>query len=185
MEDELALLDRAAELGEQAEPGGRVVVALGGVELDADVRLLREVHRDVGAAEQRVDVLAVLGEERDADARLGLEHELVDLERLPQRLREHLGELDGSGRVGDARQEHAELVAAEPGDRVALAESALQPRPERAEQEVAALVPERVVHVLEAVEVDEHHGCLRSRRACRPAALGGHGRGTACGSAVR
>ena len=32
--------------------------------------------------------------------------------------------------------------------------------PSAAEQEVAALVPERVVHVLEAVEVDEHHGSL-------------------------
>ena len=50
-----------------------------------------------------------------------------------------------------------ELVAAEPGQRVALAQRAAEALGDDLEQLVAVVVPERVVDLLEAVEVDEQH----------------------------
>ena len=55
-------------------------------------------------------------------------------------------------------QQHAELVAAEAGDGVALAERLLQAVRDLLQQAVARVVAERVVDLLEVVEVDQHHG---------------------------
>ena len=156
-----------------------------GVELKAvSTALLRLVHRIVGAAEERRDVVGVLRERRDADARRD----------------EHLGAPDQDARrelVGDAPRdrdrvlgpaklgEHDdELVASEPGrDRGAIAvrlaggvSSALGPPRgdgvaganrardalgDLAQELVAARVAERVVHALEAIEIeDEDRGAL-------------------------
>src|SRR5207302_5799496 len=49
-----------------------------------------------------------------------------------------------------------ELVATEARDALRVTEDALQPRPDPLKQEVAVVVAERVVDVLEAVEVHEH-----------------------------
>ena len=54
-------------------------------------------------------------------------------------------------------QEHAELVPAEPRDRVALAEAVGKAEADLLQQLVAAGVAKGVVDLLEAVEVDEHH----------------------------
>ena len=59
-------------------------------------------------------------------------------------------------RVG-LRGEHAELVAAEPGDGVLLANRRVQRAGDVAEKVVARVVPEAVVHELEAVEVEHEH----------------------------
>ncbi len=54
-----------------------------------------------------------------------------------------------------SRQQDRELVAAEAGHQVALAQNARQPLRDLGEQPVAGRVPERVVDDLEVVEVDE------------------------------
>ena len=59
------------------------------------------------------------------------------------------------GRVID---EHRELVAAEPRDRVAGARALHETVREVAQQRIARAVPEAVVDGLEIVEVDEQHG---------------------------
>ena len=81
VQEQLALRDAAAELGDERELARAVLVALGDVELAARVVFLGQVHRDVGALQQRVDVVAVLGVERDADARLEIEPDALQLER--------------------------------------------------------------------------------------------------------
>ena len=53
--------------------------------------------------------------------------------------------------------EHDELVAAEPGDGVAVADGAAEAVRDLDEHRVAAVVAEAVVDVLEAVEVAEQH----------------------------
>src|SRR3990172_1895944 len=73
----------------------------------------------------------------------------------------------GGGAGGRGRQEDAELVPAQPCDRVALAKRPLQPGCELLEQDVAGVVAERVVDLLEAVEVHEENG------GALPLALGG------------
>nr|WP_239002946.1 hypothetical protein [Rhodovastum atsumiense] len=54
--------------------------------------------------------------------------------------------------------DHGELVAAEPGEGVGLAQFRLQPGGDGAEQRIAGRVAERVVDFLETIEVDQQHG---------------------------
>ena len=58
----------------------------------------------------------------------------------------------------DALAHDRELVAAETSHGVAVAGDRLQARRERAQQLVAAVVPEGVVDDLEVVEVEQQHG---------------------------
>ena len=57
----------------------------------------------------------------------------------------------------DAGEQHRELVAAEAGDRVTGAQHPAQPDRDLHQHRVAGSVPERVVHLLETVEVDQQH----------------------------
>ena len=82
------------------------------------------MQRDVGLLEQVVDVLRVIGEERDAHGRLDGDRNVVDDERLLDRLAHAVDDVRravGSAHVGE---EDAELVCAEPRDRVSRAERA-------------------------------------------------------------
>ena len=70
---------------------------------------------------------------------------------------------DGRGRGAalEARQDERELVPAEAGDRVALARAGEEPPADLEQEGVAGVVAERVVDVLEAVEVEqEERGLL-------------------------
>ena len=51
-----------------------------------------------------------------------------------------------------------EFVAAEPRYQVFDPRQGVQPFPNRAEQEIAAVVAERVVDLLEVIDIDEMHG---------------------------
>ena len=75
-------------------------------------------------------------------------------------------------------QDH-ELVAAEARDDVGVAHGAAQPVGDRAQQLVAAGMAERVVDLLELVEVDEVHGAraVGARRFVTRARPSGRGRG--------
>jgi hypothetical protein len=82
----------------------------------AAARRLGLVHRDVGALEQRLGVLAVLGEDGDADARADAHVDAVDREALLERARDPVP--DGIG-VGGVGEDDGELVAAQPRELVA------------------------------------------------------------------
>ena len=97
----------------------------------------------------------------DADA--------ADLERLLQRRAQPQPGRARRGLV--ARHQHdRELVAAEPGERVLFAQQRAQARADLAQHLVARVVAERVVELLEAVEVDEQQRQLLVRLGAR-----GHG----------
>ena len=166
-EEELAALDRGPEIELERE----AVFDRGlHLTLERDVPIaaggLRLVERDVGVAQQigRRDVAP----ERDADARGDPEAAtggVVDLERLAQHLEQPLGdELRAPGRRS-ALDEHDELVAAEAGDRVGFSQGRREPRRDRLQQPVAGFVAERVVDLLETVEIDEQRGALGARPA--------------------
>ncbi len=72
----------------------------------------------------------------------------------------------GIGAV-QARQQHGELVAAEPGDRVAVAQGLAQIAGNAHEQGVAGIVAEHVVDRLEVIEVDHHHDAGAAVQGCR------------------
>ncbi len=71
----------------------------------------------------------------------------------------------------DTVEQHRELVATEPGDRVARSEAFAEPTRHRAQQRVTGRVPEAVVHRLEVVEVDEHDRDPRTRAPAAQAGL--------------
>src|SRR5712692_1534980 len=117
---------------------------------------LGAVERDVGVAEQVAGRRPITG--RDADARGDDEWGAsLERDRLGQGIDQSLG--DDVGPLLDrlALDEYDELIATEPADRVALPQRVGQPTCYGAQQSVTGGVPERVIHVLEVVEVDEQH----------------------------
>ena len=99
-----------------------MAVELGLEDRVAAAGLLGRVHRDVGALLERLVVLAVHRVQRDADAGVDLQAHALEHERLAQVREQVLG--DGGRVLGllDAREQDAELVAAEAGDRVGVAQ---------------------------------------------------------------
>ena len=78
----------------------------------------------------------------------------ADLERVAERRRDALGDRDRLGSAVDPVEQQRELVAAEPGEEVLAAHHALQATRDLREEQVADAVTERVVHDLEAVDVE-------------------------------
>ena len=115
-------------------------------------------------------MVAVVGVAGDADRAAHLERQPVDHERLAQGGLEDLG--DGLGVVGAEHvgEQDAELVAAEAGDGVGGAQRRLEALGDLLEEHVAVVMAERVVDLLEVVEVHDHHG-----RAAVAALGGAHG----------
>src|SRR5439155_2146006 len=105
----------------------------------AAARLLRRVHRDVRVANQLFALAGTARVEGDADARA--DHELApgDPDRLLEREKQPLRDADGMGLVRSVEQER-ELVAAEPGERVARAARLREALGNRLEQLVARVV---------------------------------------------
>src|SRR5689334_16467617 len=80
---------------------------------------------------------------------------IVDLVALAQMIDDAARETGGVLGAPDVLLEHHELVAAEAGDEILRTQHLAQPLGNRAEQLVAAGMAERVVDLLELVEVDE------------------------------
>ena len=166
VQDELVVVEGVAQLAQELEPLGRVGVARGRVGLDVRARALGLVHRHVGVAQERRDVLAVVGLQRDADRGAELDGDAADVEREGQGAVQARGHLADGAAVRHDGQDR-ELVAAEAGQDVVAAQQMAQARGDVDEQAIALLVAHRVVDLLEAVEVDEHERGERSRRGWR------------------
>ena len=153
---QLAFVERRAQLGLELLPLRRACPQRLPEHLVAGAAaLLRAVHRKVGVMDQRVGIRAAIEGERDPDAARERDLAPRDRERRRERLRHPLRELRGVVAVVERRSEHRELVAAETGDRVSGTQGMLETVADLHEQLVARDMPEAVVHLLEAVEVDE------------------------------
>jgi hypothetical protein len=102
VQDELVAVDGPAQVGEQREPRGAGLIARAVVHGHAETGALGLVHGDVGVLDERVGVPAVV--------------------RI-QRLAQLSGDGGRGGGVPEARKQDVELVATEPGDRVARAQA--------------------------------------------------------------
>ncbi len=91
----------------------------------------------------------------------------LQFEGLLERAEQTLGDQLGAGGKRHAFGDDHELIATEAPERIDVAHDRLQTRRHGAQQLVADAVPERVVDVLEVVEVDEQrgHGRLVASRA--------------------
>jgi hypothetical protein len=104
--------------------------------------------------QQRGAVGTVLRETADADA-TGRVHGTIGQAEIPAQLPEHF--LDGRGDVpfvGKVVEHQHELITAEPGDHVTGPNGGPQPPRDLDEQLVAYIVTERIVDILEPVEID-------------------------------
>ena len=118
------------------------------------MRLLGRVHREVGALEQIGDLGAVDRPERDADARLRADRHPRDVDVGRERV-QHAVE-DRPGVLGvDTGQNEPEFVPAQASDRVTRPQDLGEVRRDAAQVVVPVVVAERVVDLLETVEVDD------------------------------
>ena len=156
VQDQLTGVDAEPELSLDVDPFHRLSTHLT-VEQRHPVaaQVLGLVHRDVCVADECPGVDRGPTRQRDADARGDLDGVRLVADRLSRG--SHHPAADAHGVVGpaDPFAEHGELVAAQPGDRVARTDDALQPDRHGAQQAVAPFVPEGVVDRLEVVEVEE------------------------------
>ncbi len=171
LEQELAVVDRAAQrlLGGEPVRDRRAQLLVEHLEAIAAPRL-GAVGGRVGLGQQHVAVGRVVGD-RDANARAEEEVGVADAERPLDDGSHALGERRDRGRIGEICAEHHELVATEPAGEIRPPEHRLQPHRGGGEQLVAGRVAERVVDLLEVVEVDEQHrerGVAPARREQLP-----------------
>ncbi len=167
VQGELALVDAAAQLARERQALGGVGVALAVVGRDARAAVLGLVHRHVGAAQERAEVVAVLAEIGDADAGAELDRHAAEVQRTGERRAQAVGQLDGGAAVPQVGDQHRELVAAQAREDVGRSQRLPQALGGVDEQRVALLVAERVVDLLEAVEVDQQQRGARARAGGR------------------
>ena len=165
VEDELAALERPSELADHGEPADRVLVLGGVVDGVAPAGALGHVHRDVRALKQKVDRATVVGRERDPDAGIHLQGQLLEPEGFGEDTLDPLHQLADRGAL-QVGEDESELVAAKPRDRIAGAQAGAQTLAELAQQLVAARVADGVVDLLEPVEVHQQHSHGRVRALC-------------------
>ena len=118
-------------------------------------QLLGAVHRRVGFPDHRLRGHRRVGDDRDADADRHRGVGLLEVDRQSHRPADPLGDQDHLSLARQLFEQERELVATEPGDRVHRAQHRLQPVRQPRQQAVAGGVPERVVDLLEVVDVEE------------------------------
>ena len=165
---ELAPLQAVPQAGLQGELLRRVRLQLGGVEAESVAApVLGAVHGDVRSRQQRLRVAAVGRIGADPDAQRDVELLPVDLAQLGHGCEQLSRDLGQRGRVAQLFDQQHEFVSAEARDDVALAHAVCQALGGFLQHPVAELVAERVVDVLETVQVheEERH---RPRVTLRP-----------------
>ena len=153
------LLDGAAALHEDVHLFAEDAEAVAALDLGP-------VEGDIGLPHELCPLETRLRRHGDADGNSDERGVAEQLERLRHRGDDPLAERYRLVRVSHVVLQDGELVAAEPRHEVAVPHESRQPMAELADQVVACRVAERVVDVLEAVEVEveERHAGVRAAR---------------------
>ena len=160
VELELVLLERALQSLQPLDLAALAREHLVARRIDVDspaALLLRDVARGVRRGQHAFGGAAVLADLDEADAHADVEYPVLPRELVVgDGLTDVVGDLP---RLVErtAREQHRELVAADARDGVRIAHPLLQERRDLAQQVVACDVAARVVHELEAVEIEVAH----------------------------
>ena len=119
---------------------------------------LRVIHRKLGVLQHVFLALRLAVGEREPDRGGEQDLAVVEGDRRAQRLADRVGERRDARRLALGEDQQAELVAAEPRQRVLRLQQPAEPARQRQQDRVADRHADRVVHLLEAVEIDHHHG---------------------------
>ena len=168
VEHELAAGDGLAQVGLDGLALDRVGVHLGPEELVVVAAgVFRLIHGEIGVAQQGFRIRGIAGEGGDADARGDAQVMPGDAMRRIEREDDLLRAERRIVRMHDVREQYEELVAALPAYRVGAAYAGLQALRHRFQQLIADGVAQRIVDVLESIEIDVEHGD-RAAGAVRP-----------------
>src|SRR4051812_18079943 len=159
VQEQLVLLDRVTQLSHEAETRCVVVVDLAVVDRNTVAALLGGVHRDVSVPQQLVTRCSVRRRERDADAGIHADGNGRHLERVEQRVARGLRSTDRHVLIR-AGEKDRELVTTETSDAQRLRYGDLEPLAGVLEQRVTRGMAERVVDLLEPVEVEQEDSQL-------------------------
>ena len=113
------------------------------------------VHRGVRMLQERRGVHAVVRVIRNADAGGDINLVVLELEWRLKQIQHSLGNFGGIAGGFQVRQQQRELITTDSGERVTAANATAQPVRDAAQQFVANRMSERVVHLLEPVQVNE------------------------------
>ena len=156
--DHLAVVEGRPHPAHQCELRRAVLIHLRGVQLEAPARLLGRVHRDIGAAQERLGVRALLRVQRDADRARHVERQPFHHHRPLELLQQTRSHPERDALVGDIGQQDAELVTTQARHDVVFAEYGGKTRADLSQELVTEVVTKRVVDLLEMVEVHQHDG---------------------------
>jgi hypothetical protein len=152
---ECLLLDGEAHLVLQIQPIGSLLLHFRREELEiAAAVLLGLIHRGISLAHQHRQITAILRKHARADTGRDVQPVLATDQDGPQRRHDVLEE---SFRllVRNVRQQKGELVAAHARHRVRRTQAFRQALAHFLQQLVADMVPQRIVHILEMVEIQQ------------------------------
>ena len=156
--DDLPPLDRASQIGLEAQRGDRALVHVAGEDLVAGATAhLGPVHRRVGVPQHVLGALIARARQRDADAHAGEHLDPLYLQRGSHLLVNSLGHARGVGLGADVVEQDGELITAEAGQRISRANAALEAARRRAQDLVTDLVAEAVIDRLEPIEIEVEH----------------------------
>ena len=158
VEDQLVVPDGVSQFSRQLEPGGVVVILPGSVHRVSAPGALGDVHRHIGVAQQGQRVLAVVRTQRDADARARMNAPIDNREGPLQRREDFLGGHRPALAACLPAKQDRKFISAEACHRVRAPEKTLEAARHLLQQLVADVVPESVVHLLEAVHVHDQQG---------------------------
>ena len=167
VQTQLTALDSAPQSALQHHLLAHLVVqVLGEVAEAVAPRVLGAVHRRVGVLDQVVRAGAIARKQADADAGRDEHLLLAVAERRGELAQDALRHLAHDLRIDGVRDHDGELVTAQARHSVGVAQALREPSSDLFEQGVAGEMAERVVHHLEAVEIDEHQ-CHQAAVAAR------------------
>lgn len=155
VELDLTGVQGAAQIAQQPEPVRGVAVPLGLVDLDARTVPLGLVHRHVRTPEQPLGVQRVVRVDGDSGTGLQYQGQSVEVQRGGQLGDQMAGDPLGAGGGVRGRQEHRELIAAQPRGLRAPGQGESETFRYLQQQPVPRQMTESVVDRAESVEVDQ------------------------------
>ena len=160
VQQQLELIDGGTQGGDQRSSDRWIRPVVGRVDAVAGPRALRHVHGDVGMPGKCGGVIAMLRVDRDPDAGSDFDGVLSELKRCFDRLKDFSGDENRAWRICGPSRQDDKLVSTEATHRVRFAEDSSQTSSNFLEYAIAMLVTERVVDLLEAIQVEDEE-CLR------------------------
>jgi len=156
MSDELPGGNRFAQVAGQLQASlGGFLQRRGEIEKAIAPVFFGGIHGLVGMLQQRVDIVGIARIYGDADTGRDVSQFVAETKRLGQASDDFLGDGLDVGTIRQVGQDDREFVAAQTRDRIGIAQATADASGRLLQQDVAHVVPQCVVDLLELVEIDQ------------------------------